>query len=382
MASLSLCETEFSIPHRENQEALIAELRTETSTIKGYSATVLSSVAEIQGLQPVVRCSLQQNDTLLDPEYFLASVSKGWAPRVVAVHHGGDLGGVVCAKERTVCGVRLGVVYADLTFGCIVLGDPLQQQRTFLIALETLLASAATRGLRLRVRQRSPELAAARKLLASSHLDTRFSRFKNHVSLVLPDTYEELLLSFGSTTRRNFRYYRRRFEIAGHIYLENLSMDELRSAAFYLAPKCTIPSRRRSIDKFLRMTATADRPLAVGLKHRNGEWLSIACGVYRPAACMMLVQLNNDREFPRDSLSVVLRGYLIESLIHKGTKELTFWGGTARPLSRYATPIPTLGIYLDSPAYAWRLVRGLVSRFGPWLPWKLTQHARWIAPFS
>ena len=342
----------------------------------------MSSAAEIQGLQPAVRRSFQQNDTLLDPGFFLASVSEGWAPRVVAVRHGSELAGVVCAKERTVCGVRLGVVYADLTFGCMLLGDSLEQQRTFLIALETLLASPATRGLRLTVRQHSPELAAVRKLLASSHLDTRFSRVKKHLSLVLPDTYEQLLLSFGSTTRRNFRYYRRRCEIAGHIYLENLSMDELHLAAFYLAPKCTIPSRRRSIDKFLKMTSTADRPLAVGLKHRNGEWLSIACGVYRPAACMILVQLNNDREFPRDSLSVVLRSYLIESLIHKGTKELTFWGGTARPLSRYATPIPTLGIYLDSPAYAWRLVRGLVSKIGSRLPWKLSQYARWIAPFS
>jgi hypothetical protein len=97
---------------------------------------------------------------------------------------------------------------------------------------------------------------------------------------------------------------------------------------------------------------------------------------------MILMQLNNDREYPRDSLSIVLRGYLIESLIHEGIKELTFWASTARPLSRYATPIPTLGIYLDSPAYIWRLVRGLVSKFGPWLPWKLTHDARWIAPFS
>ena len=211
--SLSLRESEFSIPHRGNQEAHIAEQRTETSTIKGYSAAVLSSAAEIQGLQPAVRRSFQQNDTLLDPGFFLASVSEGWAPRVVAVRHGGELGGVVCAKERTVCGVRLGVVYADLTFGCMLLGDSLEQQRTFLIALETLLASPATRGLRLTVRQHSPELAAVRKLLASSHLDTRFSRVKKHLSLVLPDTYEQLLLSFGSTTRRNFRYYRRRVRL-------------------------------------------------------------------------------------------------------------------------------------------------------------------------
>jgi hypothetical protein len=130
------------------------------------------------------------------------------------------------------------------------------------------------------------------------------------------------------------------------------------------------------------MMATADRPLAVGLKHRNGEWLSIIGGVYRPAAGLLLLQLNNDREFPRESLSMVLRGYLIESLIHQGMKEFIIWAGTGPPLSRYVTYIPTLAIYLDSPEYKWRLVRGLVSRVGPWLPRQLKLDARWIAPFS
>ena len=129
------------------------------------------------------------------------------------------------------------------------------------------------------------------------------------------------------------------------------------------------------------MAATADRPLAVGLKHRNGEWLSVICGVYRRAAGVLLLQLNNDRDFPRDSLSVVLRGYLIESLIHQGMKELIIWAGTAPPLSRYVTKIPTLGIYLDSPEYKWRLLRRLVSKFGPWLPRQIKLEASWIAPF-
>jgi hypothetical protein len=360
----------------------IAESEKYPSAIKGYSAVVLSSVAEIQSLQPLVRRSLLQNDIMLDPEFFLASVSEGWAPRVVAVRHGNELAGVVCAKERILRGPRLGVVYADLTFGSTLLGDPLEQQDTFLIALETLLASAGTRGVRLRVRRRSPELAAVRKLLASSRLDVHFSRVKDHASLSLPGTYEQLLLSFGYTTRHNFRYYRRRFETAGHVYLDKLSLDELRLAAFYLEQKCSKPSQPHSIDRLLKMTAAADRPLAVGLKHRNGEWLSIIGGVYRPAAGVLLLQLNNDREFPRDSLSVVLRGYLIESLIQQGMKEFIIWAGTAPPLSRYVTQIPTLGIYLDSPEYKWRFVRGLVSKFGPWLPRQLKQDASWIAPFS
>jgi hypothetical protein len=360
----------------------IAEPEKYPSAIKGYSGGVLSSVAEIQSLRPLVRRSLLQNDILRDPEYFLASVSEGWTPRVVAVRRGSELAGVVCAKERTLRGFRLGVVYADLTFGSTLFGDPLEQRDTFLVALETLLASAGTRGIRLRVRRRSPELAAIRKLLASSRLETHFTRVKDHVSLPLPGSYEQLLLSFGYTTRHNFRYYRRRFETAGHVYLDNVSLDDVRSAAFYLEPKCSKPGQPHSIDRLLKMTATADRPLAVGLKHRNGEWLSIICGAYSREAAVLLLQLNNDREFPRDSLSVVLRGYLIESLIRQGMKEFIIWAGTGGPLSRYVTQIPTLGIYLDSPEYKWRLVRGLVSKVGPWLPRQLKEDASWIAPFS
>jgi hypothetical protein len=341
----------------------------------------MSSVAEIQSLPRLVGRSPFENDILRDHEFFLASVSEGWIPRVVAIRHENEFAGTVCAKERVLPGPRLGVLYADLTFGCSLLGNPIEQQESCLIALQTLLANAGARGIRLRVRPRSPELAAVRTLLASSRLDTYFSRIRDHAVLSLPNTYEELLLSFGATTRHNFRYYRRRFEAAGHVFLEHLSLDELRSAACYLEPKCRRPGRSYSTERLIKMAAVGDRLLAMGLKHRNGEWLSVMSGVYRPTAGVLLLQLNNDRDFPRDSLSVVLRAYLIESLIRQGMKEFIIWAGTGPPLSRYVTYIPTLGIYLDSPEYKWRLVRGLVSKFGHWLPRQIQQDACWIAPF-
>jgi hypothetical protein len=99
-----------------------------------------------------------------------------------------------------------------------------------LVAFKKLLASAGTRGLRLTARPRSPELAAVRALLAFNHLAASFSRVKEHATLSLPNTFERLLTSFGATTRHNFRYYRKQFETAGHVYLENLTVDELRSA--------------------------------------------------------------------------------------------------------------------------------------------------------
>lgn len=324
---------------------------------------------------------MSQDDILLDPDFFLSSVSSGWEPKVAAVYNQTRLAGVVYAKEKIILGCHLGIVYADLSWGGVSFGDSVHQEKTFRVAMAKLLVSPGTRGMRLRILRGSPELAAIRKLIASKNLDVHFSGFKDHASLALPETYELLLQSFGSTTRHNFRYYRRRFEAAGHAYLERLSLDELRSAAMYLKPRRTVPGPSESLERLLDMVATADQVLAVGLKHRNGEWLGIIGGVYRHGAGVLLLQLSNDRKFRRDSLSVVLRGYLIETLIRRGMKLFTIWGGTSPPLSRYVKYIPTIGIHLDLPSFRWRLARRLVTKAGPWLPRRLRLDAQWIAPF-
>lgn len=346
-----------------------------------YSCVVLSSPDGIRKLRPFVRRSKSRHDILFDPEFYLSSVSKGWEPRVVAVYNKTELAGVLYAKEKIVLGCHLGVIYADLSWGGVSFGDCVHQENAFRIAIEKLLSSPGTRGIRLRILPGSPELAAIRKLIDSRQMDVHFSRIKDHANLALPDTYEQLLQSFGSTTRHNFRYYRRRFEAAGHSYLETIPLDELRSAAMHLNPRCTIPSQEWAIDRLLDMAATADQPLAVGLRHRNGEWLSIVGGVYRPESGVLLLQLSNDRNFPRDSLSVVLRGYLIETLIRRGASQFTIWGGTAPPLSRYVKYIPTLGIHLDLPGFQWRLARRVVATVGPFLPRRLGPDAQCIAPF-
>ena len=220
------------------------------------------------------------------------------------------------------------------------------------------------------VRPDSPAMAAVRQLIGSRSLDFSFlSQGGGHAVLSLPATYEELLKSFRSTTRHNFRYYRRRFEKAGHVYLDNLSIDEARLAARHLQPKCARSGG--PIDDFLTMAITSSRPLAVGLKHRNGEWLGVICGTYGPGIAVLYLQLNNDRDFACDSLSVVLRAYLIESLIRQGVQQFVIWGGTAPPLSRYATHVHTIGISIDSPDRAWRLARALKSATDCWLPSRL-----------
>jgi hypothetical protein len=342
---------------------------------------VVSSEADIQALRSLINRSQHHSDIMFEPAFYLASLTEGWVPRVVVVRRGSELAGIVYAKERVLSGRRLGIVYADLTFGSILVGDPLESADTFRVALATLLGYPGIRGVRLRVRRHSPELAAVRELLALTRLDAHFSRVNDHAVLSLPRTYEQLLLNFGTTTRHNFRYYRRRCEAAGHVYVDNVPLHDLRSAACDLEATCGKPIPRGSVDRLVNMAATAERPLAVGLRHRNGDLLSVICGVYRQTAGVLLLQLNNDRDFGEFSLSTVLRGYLIESLIQQRMDEFVIWAGTGPPLSRYVKYIPTLGIHLDSPSYLWRLLRISVSKFGPLLPEKLRPDARWVGPF-
>ena len=325
---------------------------------------------------------------MLDPGFFLASLSKGWRPRVVAVYHGNEVVGIVYAKERIISFIPTGIVYVDEGLGGFLLGNPDHRQNSLQVAVEAFIDSPRIRGLRLRLRQGSDELVTVKRLIASRHLDAEFCHlvhndsplWKYHAHLPLTDNYEQFLNGLGKTTRHNFRYYRRRFETAGHHFVENLSVDELRSAALDLYLKCkyTGRSQQAEIKKGLDMVAAAHHPLAVGLKHFNGEWLSVIGGWYRPGAAVLRFQCNDNRDFGSDSLSVVLRAFLIEQLIRQGMTELSIWSDTAPPLSRYVTYVPMIGVRFDKSKFLSRLVHGLTSTVEPWLPKRLAASAKWI----
>src|SRR5271169_3847098 len=291
-------------------------------------------------------------------------------------------------KERIISGIRTGLVYADGRLGGILLANPLHQQNAFSIAVELLLASPGIRGVRLSAQRSSGELEAIRQLIVSRSVHAQHSPIechdfplgKYHAHLPLADTYDQFLAGLGSTTRHNFRYYRRRFEASGHRFIEHLSIDELRSAALDLRPKTKFTARwqQRKIEKGLNMVAAASQPLAVGLKHHDGEWLSVIGGWYRPGGAVLCFQCNNEHDFGPDSLSVVLRGYLIELLIRQGLEELVIWAGTGPPLSRYESNVPMIGVRLDLPTYSWRAARLLISTVGPRLPRRFAGTAQWI----
>ena len=349
---------------------------------------VLSSPTEIRRLGEAARPLIQGGEATLDPEFFLASIAPGWRPKVVAVYNAGEVTGILYTKERVLSGIPTGIVYGDGSLGGLLLSNSEHQQNTFRVAMELLLASPGMRGARLRIARSGGEFDAVRQLIASRSLDGEYSPLCHnklpfwlwHAHLHLPPTYEQFLEGLGSTTRHNFRYYRRRFEASGNRFIERLSMAELRSAALELRPKCRFTAQKRLTDfeRTLNMATATPRPLAVGLKHRDGTWLAVLGGWYGPDGAVLLFQCNCDRDFGADSLSIVLRAYLIELLIQQGLKELVIWGDTGPPLARYVSYPPTIGVRLDVPTISWRLARLCMSKVGPHLPRRLATAVQWV----
>src|SRR5580704_16985684 len=83
------------------------------SSPNNFSAVVLSSPTEIRRLRDAAGPLCQENEAMIDPEFFLDTPSKGWRPRVVAVYRGGDLVGILYTKERVIAGIPTGIVYGD-----------------------------------------------------------------------------------------------------------------------------------------------------------------------------------------------------------------------------------------------------------------------------
>jgi hypothetical protein len=293
-------------------------------------------------------------------------------------------------RERAVSGIPNGVMYYDGSLSSLVLGNPLHQQKLFRAAMEALLKSPRVRAVRLRILPGSDEHQVVNQLVDSWSIEARYSPiqhddcniWKHHTILPLADTYEQFLEGLGTSTRHNFRRYRRRFDASGHCFVERLSMDELRSATLEVDPKSKFTSGTKKMtfrERYLDMVAAADRPLAVGLKHKNGEWLSVIGGWYRSGGAVICVQSNNERDFGAYSLCTVIRAYLIELLIRQGLSELVFWCGIGAPLSHYAALVPTIDVCLDVTKSPWRVARMLASTIGPLLPKRLAEAARWFA---
>ena len=136
------------------------------------------------------------------------------------------------------------------------------------------------------------------------------------------------------------------------------------------------------LQRAIRVLQTAHTPLLVGLRAKDGDWLSVLAGWQEGGRAFVFLQVNSDKRHGNYSPSVVLRSYLIEALIRQGMHELVFWGSLEGRLKPHTVPAPTVYLYIDKPDVIWRSVRGVVRRLSGKLSPRYTDSFRWIVPLA
>lgn len=346
-----------------------------------YSAEVAYTPEQFSRLSQEVRHLLATRSSTCDPGFFLASVQNNiWSPLAVVVSRNNLTVGIVYAKERKVAGFGSGLIYADATLEGMVVAAAVDREAVFEVALRCLIEKRGSRGFRLVIPSAGSERDAIQKILNSQPLDVHYASVDNHSVLELEPSYDAFLERLGKRTRRNFRYYRRRLEASGHTYVEAVPPAEFERAALKLIEKDVVGADHDGLHRALRMLARVKDPIYAGIRHQNGEWLSILGGWREPGYGVVFFQMNNDRDYPQSALCVTLRAYLIEGMIAARVPELLFWGGVGPPLRRYCRILPSTGVHLDLPTFGWRISRRLIGWLAHLLPARMGSFAGWVAP--
>jgi hypothetical protein len=157
--------------------------------------------------------------------------------------------------------------------------------------------------------------------------------------LTLADSYDGMLASFGPRTRRSLRTKRRQLENALRPdFFPGLKPEQAIAVMHYLCSRSSSPFKSKwylhARRKFLDSRANA---FAMALRSHDGTWLSFLSGWRRNGTTYVDMQMNHSA-FKRESLSAVMRAFLLEHEIGAGQKYLEFVGGCSVLLERYCSP--------------------------------------------
>lgn len=148
--------------------------------------------------------------------------------------------------------------------------------------------------------------------------------------LALKESYDATLAGVGVKTRRNLRYYRRRAEAElGCTFVADVEIGEAELKV--LNRECMYPVADRVALWRFRTMKDLMEPVIVGVKDKDGRWLSLLGGRRYDGRMEILWQMNRDG-LNAYSLSTVMRSYCIDQEVERGTKRLYLEGGTPHSL--------------------------------------------------
>lgn len=307
----------------------------------------------------------QENDLTTDPEYFMALLA-GEKKRPAAVLLRSPLGMVGCVLlyEHTLFGFGLGLFHGgDYVGESLVVGHASHRTQLVAIAARTLLERWRIHGVSLSMKATKEECV---DLMGPESECRRFAGKTVQHNLPLERTYSSMLSSFGPRTRRSLAGKREHLEKnPGAHFLPDLSVEAAREAIEALRPVSEPTRSKRFFHARLALLERRSNFFSMALRHPNGTWLSLLMGWRIDGVTYIDIQLNHSH-FKKESLSAVMRAFMIEHEIGRKQRALNFVGGSSLLLRRYCRPAePYTDAFLRRSCLRGRLLAALAAWVRP-----------------
>ena len=316
---------------------------------------LLSSLAEIRRLRR--RCG-QEDDLTTDPEYFMAANALGNRRcAAVLIRRHGELEACVLFYEHTRLGIGLGLFRGGDYIGeSLVAGPQALHVQYVHMAAQALLNRWRIHGISITMKACA---ATCAQVMGPASKLRRFSGTGIQHKLPLKSTYEGMLGSLGPRTRRSLAGKRQQLEKGTQVrFVPVIEPDQSLEAMLALDGKAMYP--RFSGFFHARHRLLHDHPgfFTMGLRLPDGRWLSIVTGWRRKGVTYVDLQFN-DKNYKKESISAVMRCYLLEHEIGRKQELINFVGGSSLLLRRYCQPLEAnTDIFICKP--------GLLGKFFEW----------------
>jgi hypothetical protein len=294
-----------------------------------------SCLAEIRHLRR--RCG-QEDDLTTDPEYFIAANTlKNRRCAAVLIRQDHELEACVLFYEHCRFGVGLGLFRGGDYIGESLVAGPEEFRVQYVhLATQALLKHWRIHGVSLSIK--APAANCVEVMGAASNF-RRFRGSQIQHKLPLESTYERTLARLGPRTRRSLAGKRQQLEKNTNAKFVPVIEPDLSLEVMLALEAKSMPQR---ISKFFharhRLLRINSEFFCMGLRLPDGPWLSILSGWRRNRVTYVDLQMN-DMHFKKESISAVMRAFMLEHEIARKQECINFVGGSSLLLRRYCEPI-------------------------------------------
>ena len=306
----------------------------ETELLIGNRA-VQSNLAQILELRR--RCG-QEDDLTTEPEYFLAvNTLPNRRCAAVLIRRDRELEACVLFYEHTRLGIGIGLFRGGDYIGeSLVVGRETLRATYVHLATQALLKKWRIHGVSLTIKAPTDRCI---EIMGPASDFRRFRSSEVQHKLPLESTYEGMLARLGPRTRRSLAGKRQQLEKSANVtFVPVLEPDQALEVMLELEPK-SMPQR---ITAFFHARHHLLRGktdfFSMGLRLPDGPWLSLLSGWRRHGVTYVDLQMN-DMHYKKESISAVMRAFMLENEIARKQQIINFVGGSSLLLRRYCEPL-------------------------------------------